>query len=81
MIEREYQKRKNKMNITNSSLSTNIKEEIEEAVRLEGDCNVGAVVKRSTLENVMTTTASGRQKDDNDRVPRSGEMIQVYRRQ
>ena len=49
------------MKITKSLLRTIIKEEIEEAFRLESDFSVGDVVKWSTLEKVMKTTASGRQ--------------------
>ena len=79
LLRKRRMQENSQVKITKSLLRTIIKEEIEEAFRLESDFSVGDVVKWSTLEKVMKTTASGRQKVDYDRVPRSGEIVELYR--
>ncbi len=63
------------MKITKSVLRSIIKEEIQEAFRMEKDFKKGMPVTWNTLEKVTKTTASGREKVDYERVTNSGIIV------
>ena len=63
------------MKITKSVLRSIIKEDIQEAFRMEKDFKKGMPVTWNTLEKVTKTTASGREKVDYERVTNSGIIV------
>jgi len=63
------------MKITKTLLRTLIKEEIQEAFRMEKDFRKGMPVSWNTLEKVVRTTASGREKVDYERVTNTGIIV------
>jgi hypothetical protein len=63
------------MKITKSVLRSIIKEEIQEAFRMEKDFKKGMPVTWNTLEKVTKKTASGREKVDYERVTNSGVIV------
>tara|TARA_Y100000592_G_C5480497_1_gene325173 strand:- start:6682 stop:7662 length:981 start_codon:yes stop_codon:yes gene_type:complete len=79
LLRKRRMQENSQVKITKSLLRTIIKEEIEEAFRLESDFKVGDVVKWSTLEKISKKTASGKTKIDYDRVLRTGEIEELYR--
>ena len=68
------------MKITKNLLRTLIKEEIQEAFGMEQDFKPGMKVSWNTLQKVMKTTASGREKVDYVRMPMEGEDGQILSR-
>ena len=65
------------MKITKTLLRTLIKEEIQEAFGMEQDFKPGMKVSWNTLQKVVKTTASGREKVDYVRMPMEGEIVNV----
>tara|TARA_R100000664_G_C2718071_1_gene112445 strand:+ start:328 stop:630 length:303 start_codon:yes stop_codon:yes gene_type:complete len=67
------------MKITKTLLRKIIKEEIQEAIGMERDFigKEGAKVGWNTLQKVIKTTASGREKVDYVRMPMEGEIVEV----
>jgi hypothetical protein len=65
------------MKITKSVLRSIIKEEIQEAFRMEKDFKEGMPVTWNTLEKVVKKTASGREKVDFERVANSGVIVSL----
>jgi hypothetical protein len=63
------------MKITKEELRQIIKEEIQEAFRMEKDFKKGMPVTWSTLNKVVKTTASGRKKVDYERVSNNGVIV------
>ncbi len=63
------------MKITKTLLRTLIKEEIQEAFRMEKDFRKDMPVSWNTLEKVVRTTASGREKVDYERVTNTGIIV------
>jgi len=67
------------MKITKTLLRTLIKEELEEAFRMETDFQPEQVVNWNVLAKVIKTTASGRQKVDYERMTMTGEIVKCHR--
>ena len=65
------------MKLTKDLLKSLIKEQIEEAFRMEQDFKPGMKVEWSKLDRVVKTTPSGRQKVDYERVPMTGVIMKV----
>jgi hypothetical protein len=67
------------MKLTKENLRQLIKEQIQEAMGMERDFigKEGARVGWNTLQKVMKTTASGREKVDYVRTPMEGEIVEV----
>lgn len=65
------------MKLTKTLLRKIIKEEILKEYGLEQDFKPGMRVAWNTLEKVVKTTASGREKVDYARVPNEGEIVSV----
>ena len=63
------------MKITKELLRSIIKEEIQEAFRMEKDFKKGMPVTWNSLKKVVKTTASGREKVDYERVTNSGVIV------
>ena len=67
------------MKLTRQQLTTIIKEELQEAIGMERDFigKEGAKVAWNTLQKIVKTTASGREKVDYVRMPMEGEIVEV----
>ena len=65
------------MKINKDELVKIIKEEIQEAFRMEQDFRKGMPVTWNTLEKVTRVTASGREKVDYERVTNSGIIVSL----
>lgn len=63
------------MKINKDELVKIIKEEIQEAFRMEQDFRKGMPVTWNTLEKVTRVTASGREKVDYERVTNTGIIV------
>jgi len=70
-------KEKAKMKITKDLLRTIIKEELNEAFRMEADFAPGTMVNWNVLAKVVKTTSSGRQKVDYDRMTMTGAVQEI----
>jgi len=67
------------MKITKDLLRTLIKEQIQEAFRMEKDFQPGVEVTWNSLEKVEKTTASGKTKIDYERKQLSGTVEELLR--
>lgn len=65
------------MKITKDLLRTIIKEELNEAFRMEADFAPGTMVNWNVLAKVVKTTSSGRQKVDYDRMTMTGAVQEI----
>jgi len=65
------------MKITKEELRKIIKEELNEAFRLEADFTPGTMVNWNVLAKVVKTTSSGRQKVDYDRMTMTGAVQEL----
>ena len=67
------------MKITKEELRKIIKEELNEAFRMEADFTPGTMVNWNVLAKVVKTTSSGRQKVDYDRMTMTGAVKELIR--
>ena len=67
------------MKITKEELRKIIKEELNEAFRMEADFTPGTMVNWNVLAKVVKTTSSGRQKVDYDRMTMTGAVKELLR--
>lgn len=67
------------MKITKQELRQLIKEELQEAFRMEADFKPGTMVNWNVLAKVVKTTSSGRQKVDYDRMTMTGAIQELVR--
>tara|TARA_R110000796_G_scaffold67777_1_gene155559 strand:+ start:7024 stop:7314 length:291 start_codon:yes stop_codon:yes gene_type:complete len=65
------------MKITKEELKQIIKEELNEAFRMEADFKPGTMVNWNVLAKVVKTTSSGRQKVDYDRMTMTGAVQEL----
>jgi len=65
--------------ITKQELRQLIKEELQEAFRMEADFKPGTMVNWNVLAKVVKTTSSGRQKVDYDRMTMTGAIQELVR--
>ena len=67
------------MKITKEELRKIIKEELNEAFRMEADFTPGTMVNWNVLAKVVKTTSSGRQKVDYERMTMTGAVKELLR--
>ena len=67
------------MKITKEELRKIVKEELNEAFRMEADFQPGTMVNWNILAKVVKTTSSGRQKVDYDRMTMTGAVKELLR--